>query len=284
MAKARRHNTRGHLAAKLLGLRSSNNTPIVAEHDTAEGQRRSNEAPADTNLAPRAIEPSGSCQRTSDNRSNSRLSDNLASTGTVALDDGRELELAAPFARLIARVIDALIVVLLSQYAVQIVDYMTGQSLDWSLFQPLRPYEQDATEGMTRPNWTEVIIIFSTWFLIEPVLNDFRTTPGPHRGWGTLGKRIMGIRLVSARSGQSVSRRHALNRWSVMAGAAFLMLALGTRLEFLGPAASPIVIFIAMLWSPARQGWHDQAAGTLVVRSGSMPLRDWRWRRRLRRM
>ena len=76
--------------------------------------------------------------------------------------------------------------------------------------------------------------------------------------WGaTLGKRIVGLRVVNQTDGGPVSFNYAAVR-ALIPSAAGLIPVIGM--------AAPIVIYMRAFFHPLRKGWHDQAAGTIVVR------------------
>ena len=67
---------------------------------------------------------------------------------------------------------------------------------------------------------------------------------------GTIGQRILGMRVVDATSGQPIGLGKAVIRW------------LGLLLSF-------FVCFIGVIWvafDARKQGWMDKIAGTVVVR------------------
>lgn len=67
--------------------------------------------------------------------------------------------------------------------------------------------------------------------------------------WGrTLGKRIIGIMVIDARHGGLPSWGRVMLRWLV------------AHLPVYGLA------YFSVLWGPEKQGWHDLAGRTLVVR------------------
>ncbi len=74
--------------------------------------------------------------------------------------------------------------------------------------------------------------------------------------WGrTLGKRIVGLRVVNQADGRMPSSGQALGRYGIL----FLLLI---------PCGIPAIICAATLGShPLRQGWHDRAASTMVLRA-----------------
>jgi uncharacterized RDD family membrane protein YckC len=76
--------------------------------------------------------------------------------------------------------------------------------------------------------------------------------------WGaTVGKRALRLRVVRQDDGGAVSYNYAALR-ALIPAAASLIPVIGI--------AAPIVIYMRALFHPLRKGWHDQAAGTIVVR------------------
>lgn len=73
----------------------------------------------------------------------------------------------------------------------------------------------------------------------------------------TLGKMIVGIRVVRMDTGGSVGWGRSTLRWFVPAATARLPGVLSTL---------QLLIYLWMVWDPNRQGLHDKAAGTVVVR------------------
>jgi uncharacterized RDD family membrane protein YckC len=70
---------------------------------------------------------------------------------------------------------------------------------------------------------------------------------------GTLGKKLLGLRIVSAVDvGESPSARALLVRWATMLALCLLIV-------------GPIIDLLWMLLDSDRQAVHDKAAGTFVV-------------------
>ena len=65
----------------------------------------------------------------------------------------------------------------------------------------------------------------------------------------TPGKMIFGMRIVDAKSGQSLSTRQCIVRYFAYI-ASMLPMGLG---------------FLWIAWDPRKQAWHDKIAGTVVV-------------------
>ena len=76
----------------------------------------------------------------------------------------------------------------------------------------------------------------------------------------TLGKRLLGIQVVDVTTGRPPRLDGATIRYLVPSVPALL--------PEIG-AVITIAIFLSATWSPTRQGWHDRAAATVVVRAAS---------------
>lgn len=100
--------------------------------------------------------------------------------------------------------------------------------------------------------------------------------------WGqTLGKRVLNIRVVDASTGQRLRWRQSLGRTAMTAVGGFVSLAgfsfwfvlsivgAGTVVAvfflFAGVVAANLC-YLSITWHAQRQGWHDRAARTLVIR------------------
>ncbi len=74
---------------------------------------------------------------------------------------------------------------------------------------------------------------------------------GLNANGGTLGKRIVGLRLEDATTGEDIGYPRALVRY-IVALASALVLLLG---------------YLWCIWDSRNQTWHDKAAGSVVVRA-----------------
>ncbi len=75
----------------------------------------------------------------------------------------------------------------------------------------------------------------------------------------TLGKRAVGIRVISFATGGPIGTGRAL-------------------LRYVGRFVSAIVIFVGyfwMLWDKENQTWHDKFAGAVVVPTSAYPVSSW---------
>ena len=73
----------------------------------------------------------------------------------------------------------------------------------------------------------------------------------------TLGKMAVRIKVVRADNGLEPGWGKSVGRWIIPAALAFIPL-VGWLLSLL--------VYLSLLWDKVRQGWHDKAAGTLVVK------------------
>ncbi len=88
------------------------------------------------------------------------------------------------------------------------------------------------------------------------------------KGRATPGMRVMRMQVVDAASGQELGLTPAIKRW-VLLGAPLGLLALIQPLQALVSPLSLLVLFVVLLTTIAsdrRQGFHDRAAGSLVIR------------------
>ena len=168
-----------------------------------------------------------------------------ASTGWATLGTGEQVELASPAARLGARIIDMIIFFSIAALIVCIA-YLTGK---------------DAIGGEDDP--------IAKLLVISRIINDvsilmtligvlallYEITFVAFNGQ-TLGKMGTSVRVVRADNGASPGWGKSIIRW--------LIPTLLAVIPCVGVLA--FVSYLAILWDRCRQGWHDKAAGTIVVK------------------
>jgi uncharacterized RDD family membrane protein YckC len=81
----------------------------------------------------------------------------------------------------------------------------------------------------------------------------------------TVGKRLLGTRVVDATTGRPPSPGAATTRWLVLAGGS----AIGGLVAALEPLAVvwSVVVLLPVLGGPLHRGLHDRVAGTVVTTS-----------------
>jgi uncharacterized RDD family membrane protein YckC len=88
--------------------------------------------------------------------------------------------------------------------------------------------------------------------------------------WGrTIGKTVVGTRVVGAVDHSTPGWRRATLRWAVVVGPLFITVWLPRGVaRWIDPILGNvwmIVVYVGVLRHPLRQGLHDRVAGTLVV-------------------
>jgi uncharacterized RDD family membrane protein YckC len=96
--------------------------------------------------------------------------------------------------------------------------------------------------------------------------------------WGrTLGKLAAGTRVVAADDGDVPGWRRSLVRWAVPALVPLALTVVepdGGVARFLAYGVWPTVVYAPVLWDGWRRGFHDRAAGTVVVAVEPAPARS----------
>lgn len=164
------------------------------------------------------------------------MSDVEERTGWAELGLGGVVELAKPGFRLVAHILDIIV-------------FLIPSLIAWMLFGSYSLL--DAFD--TSPTFLSLGIV-----LIIGVAYDVALIAV----WGqTLGKRVVGIKVVNAMTGEVPGWNKALTRWAVP----------------VLPAAIPFVQYVGVIFTVLcylslgsdriYQGWHDKAAGTLVIKT-----------------
>ena len=158
-----------------------------------------------------------------------------AMTGRVTLGNGEIKDLASPGRRLVARIIDVviLVVVLLIAIGVGIAGALVG----------------DDESGLA------ALAVFGglvMWFVLALL---YEVTLIALRGQ-TLGKMAMGIMVARAEDGGVPGWSKAIGRW-ILPGLLNLIPFVG---GFLG-----LLVYLSLLWDDRRQGWHDKMGTTVVI-------------------
>ena len=162
-----------------------------------------------------------------------------AMTGWANLGTGDTVELASPGARLGARILDFVIVsVAFIILAVLGVTAAFGGS-----------DSEEASAFAVGAIVVSVLLGAAIGLLYEVTMIATRGQ--------TLGKMATSIKVVRADNGLVPGWGKSIGRW--------ILPALLPIIPFVGWILS-LLVYISLLWDRARQGWHDKAAGTLVVK------------------
>lgn len=167
-----------------------------------------------------------------------------AMTGWAITGTGQQLELAGPGARLGARILDILIV----GVAVLVLIILGALAL----------FGVDSGDSATDEAETAAVVIVLGVVALAAVIGLlYEVVLIAVRGQ-TLGKMMTGIKVVRADNGLVPGWGKSIGRWIIPTVVAFIP-AVGWLLSLL--------VYLSLLWDSARQGWHDKAAGTLVVKA-----------------
>lgn len=157
------------------------------------------------------------------------------------------VQLASKFQRLTARAIDSVIMVGM-YWLLEALDAAPPAFYSWLVTGDT--LEVTLSWGSIRDAVTAPFIALAIWLVFEAV-------PTASHG-RTIGKLLIGIKVLRADTWAEPGIGKSAGRWAVPA-ALFLVPGVGMLLAALAYASAA--------WNRHGQGWHDKAAGTVVVRS-----------------
>ncbi|EXG79417.1 putative membrane protein/domain [Cryptosporangium arvum DSM 44712] len=158
--------------------------------------------------------------------------------------------------RVVARLIDIVAVFLLclvvnGYFYLQFADQVGPNINDILLGQ------ETLSAEASRLNWIIFVLTIGLWFAYE--------VPATANSGQTLGKRIVGIRVVRVVDDKSLTFGQSIRRWLI------LMLP-SPAVSFLCGLPLQIADLLWCLWDrPGRQCLHDKAVTSIVVRSAAVP-------------
>lgn len=162
-----------------------------------------------------------------------------AMTGWATLGTGQQVELASPGARFGARVVDF---VLMLVFAIVIAFGFLGG---------LSGVDDGGDAVIAAGSLVLLPFVFGAVGIIYEVA--LIATKGQ-----TLGKMAANVKVIRADNGEVVGWGKSIGRWIIPA-------VLGV-IPFFGLLLS-LLVYVSLTWDQARQGWHDKAAGTLVIKT-----------------
>lgn len=165
-----------------------------------------------------------------------------AMTGWAITGTGQQLELAGPGARLGARIIDF---VIMSVVAVVLI--IIGLLALFGIADDSAT-DEEAAFGLAA--------FFGTWAIIGLVGLLYEVVMIATRGQ-TLGKMMTSVKVVRADNGLVPGWGKSIGRWIIPLVLGFI--------PVVGPFLS-LLVYLSLLWDSARQGWHDKAAATIVIK------------------
>ena len=163
-----------------------------------------------------------------------------AMTGRVTLGNGEVRELASPGRRLVARIIDVVIIVAVVVFLtiVGIAGLVLGSETEAGVLEAAALFVGFGGLAL----FTIVVLLY------EPTLIALRGQ--------TLGKMAMRIMVVRAENGEVPGWGKAIGRW-ILPGLLGLIPVVGGLLVLL--------VYLSLLWDDSRQGWHDKMGTTVVI-------------------
>jgi uncharacterized RDD family membrane protein YckC len=178
---------------------------------------------------------------------------------------GREPDLAEWWRRLLARLIDIVVIsIVLIPVTIPLLSGPYGKLEQVAnqypnLSSPSAQSALDKADGkFLVALWILAVIAAAVWFFYDAL---------QHAKWGqTLGKRVLSTRVVSAYDRSPISGAAAVKRAAVYAIVPIIPL-IGTIFEVLND--------LWLLWDRRRQCLHDKAARTIVIRTDVPASQQW---------
>jgi uncharacterized RDD family membrane protein YckC len=157
--------------------------------------------------------------------------------------------------RLLARLIDVVAVFLLCALVNGYFWYKFAQQVSPAI-QDIITGKESLSPEANRLNWIILVLTIGLWFAYE--------VPATANSGQTLGKRIVGIRVIRVVDDQMLSFGQSIRRWLI------LMLP-SPSVSFLCGFPLQLADLLWCLWDrPARQCLHDKAVTSIVVRVRSV--------------
>ena len=178
--------------------------------------------------------------------------------GWVLLGNGEQHQIAHLGRRLLAKLIDLLVILLLlvpfdagTEGTIRLaVVYVRGIIADDPAYEPAA----DIFYAVVILSIVgTVVLLYLLAFFYDTLFVGY-----------TPGKGVMHIRIVSIDDGSKPRFRQICKRWITLNPPLWLFLMLADLPGILAQLAS-LVIYLSPVWNSQRRGWHDKKAGTVVV-------------------
>lgn len=153
--------------------------------------------------------------------------------GWATTDIGESVELAGAGGRLLARIVDMIVVGL---PAVIVAGVVIGQP-------------DDATEVSAGTS----LAVTAIWLIYEVSMIALRGQ--------TLGKMATRIKVVRAENSGPPEWSHSFSRWAPVGVCSII----SAWVPIIGLLS--LLIYLSLVWDRKRQGWHDKAGKTLVIKT-----------------
>lgn len=171
----------------------------------------------------------------------------MAKGGVVTLANGKTRELAGLWSRLLARILDVIVigVVVTILFAFGFLGEAGNEAFE----------DAFAADGGGQ-TWRLILV----GLIYEVLMIAFLGR--------TVGKMIMRIKVVKVSNGHVPLLVKSFLRYVAIAGIWGLISRGGTSLAFLATVAN-LLVFLSPRFNKARQGWHDMLATTVVIKTRS---------------
>ncbi len=153
--------------------------------------------------------------------------------GWATTDIGESVELAGAGRRLLARIVD---IVVVGVPAAIVASVIIGQPDDAA----------EVSAGIS-------LVVTAIWLIYEVSMIALRGQ--------TLGKMATRIKVVRSENSGAPEWSHSFNRWAP-AGVCSIV---GSWVPIVGLLS--LLIYLSLVWDGKRQGWHDKAGKTLVIKT-----------------
>lgn len=163
-----------------------------------------------------------------------------AMVGWATLGTGDRVELASPGRRFGARLIDTVIVAVVV----------------FILFVFAFGVARRVTSGPVADGLASLLALVIAAVIALVITLLYEVTLIAVKGQ-TLGKMATGIKVVRADTGWVPGWGRSIGRWIIPSSLGLI--------PYAGWVLS-LLVYVSLLWDKTRQGWHDKAAGTVVVR------------------
>ncbi|MCQ3808008.1 MAG: RDD family protein [Acidimicrobiia bacterium] len=172
--------------------------------------------------------------------------------GQTTTDIGKGVEVAGAGGRLLARLVDIVVVALPASIVASViigpdvvVVGLTG-GIEANLTIRQAGDTAQVPVGIS-------LAVTATWLVYEVSMIALRGQ--------TLGKWLTRIKVIRAHDSGPPEWSHSLRRWAPVGACTII----GTWVPIVGLVS--LLIYLSLVWDQKRQGWHDKAAATLVVKT-----------------
>ena len=188
--------------------------------------------------------------------------------GWVLFGNGEQRAVAHLGRRLVARLLDTLILILIlvmifTIFEIPIEDF--GHALGWIRDMHSGDLVHDPENPFSGLAHVIVFLIIAFVYLVALFYDMLFTAALGY----TPGKRIMTIRIVRMEDGSKPRFWKGLTRALVLHSPWGWLFALtfGSLSALMGTAAFLVIVYLAPVWNKQRRGWHDKTSGTVVVKA-----------------